>query len=199
MRGNTLLCVASLVVTVVAGSACSRDDHHEPGHNPDVAQIAATTTPFQQQLLADGEVTFAEYEKATLAAMGCLERAGLVVDGPHPRNGFDSRFLEFSYGYDEIPPDELETMNRRMLDAGDECEQEYRFDVALVWEYQHLLTPQQREQQRPLVIDCLRAGGVRIADSASHEDVYQVSARPDDPAVRRCREAYPDYYVVDVH
>jgi hypothetical protein len=197
MQQKVVLGVAALVLT--AGTACSGD--HEPGRQDggfDVEQVAAATTQFQRELLADGEVTFAEYERATLATIDCLESAGLVVEGPHPRNGVDSRFLEYSYGFDEIPRDQLEFTNQRMFALGDACEREFRFDVARVWEHQHLLTPEERERQRELLIDCLQAGGVEIADNATDEDVYQVSADPGNAAIQRCREAYPDFYVVHV-
>jgi hypothetical protein len=199
MQQKAVLSVTALLLTMTAGMGCSAGS--QPGDEDgdfSVEQIAAGTTPFQLELLADGEVTFAEYERATLAAIACLEGAGLVVDGPYPRNGVDSRFLEYSYGFDEIPPDQRESMSQRMIAAGDDCEREYRYDVARVWEYQHLLAPEERERQRELLIDCLQAGGVDIADTASDEDIYRVSADPGIAAVRQCREAYPDFYVVDV-
>jgi hypothetical protein len=197
MQHKSVLGVAALVL--MAGTACSGD--HDPVRQDggfDVAQVAAATTQFQRELLADGTVTFAEYERATLATIDCLEDAGLVVDGPYPRNGVDTRFLEFSYGFDEIPSDQLEFTNQRMVAAGDACEREFRFDVARVWEYQHLLTPEERERQRVLLIDCLQVAGVDIADSATDEDIYLLSADPGNEAIRRCREAYPDFYVVHV-
>ena len=198
-RLSTKLCAAAMSLTAAVGTACGSAERPEDVHELDVEQVAAGTTEFQRALLADGEVTFAEYEKATLAAINCLQQAGLVVEGPHPRGGHDDRFLDYNYGFDDIPPDQLDAMNERMLAVGDACEREYRLDVARVWEHQPLLAPARREQPREVVIGCLRAAGTGLAGAASVEEVHRVSARPGDPAVRRCRESYPDFYVVDVH
>lgn len=165
----------------------------------DVERVAAETTEFQRGMLEDYVVTYAEYERATLAAIDCLEQAGFDVNGPYPRDGNDERFLDFDYGPATTATEEAAGPDPRELSLADDCEQEYRGDVARVWEHQHLLTPEQREDQRPLVIECLRDNGLEIDPDSTSEGVYAaVSGRLNEPEVQVCYEQFPDFFVLGV-
>jgi hypothetical protein len=189
---------AAILLSLVAG--CGATDHRPlPRAHLDVQQVAQDSTRFQREILADGNVTFAEYERSTLATIRCLEAAGFVVEGPFPRNGTDTRYLDFSYEARARAGETAESVARRLQADGNGCEQQFRSAVARVWEYQHLLTPAQREGQRTLLIACLRAGGLTIADDASEAEVVRVSFTRDNPAAAGCRKQFPDYYVTEAN
>ena len=164
----------------------------------DVQQVVAQTTDFQRELLLDGQLSFAEYEQAVLAALACMEEAGLDVEGPYPRSG-DERFLDFRFGGEALAGEGPEAHAGRVHETGHSCMSDYLADVSRVWQAQHLLTPEQREEQRGLVIQCLQDAGIEISTDAALEEVYQAAGEHhEDPAVTRCHDDYPDFFVVGV-
>jgi hypothetical protein len=185
------------IAAIVGVLACGKPEDRDAASIPplDVARVTAGTTEFQRGILADGVVRFAEYERATLATISCIKEAGMEVTGPYPRSA-DKRFLEFNYG---MPASAADTSDARVMGIGQECEREYRVDVARVWEYQHLLTPEQREDMRQSVIGCLNDGALAIDENASVKEVYEAMRRHSrNPVVERCRERFADFFVVGV-
>jgi hypothetical protein len=193
------LSLAMLLIAGIAGCGGDTDEHADQLLPPlDVQQVTAQTTDFQRELLRDGELTFAEYEQAVLAALVCMEDAGLDVEGPFPRDG-DERFIDFRYGGEAQAGEDAESHAGRVNEIGFACMQEYLTDVSRIWESQHLLTPEERELQRGHVIQCLRDGGLEVAVDASIEEVLRTAGEHvEDAAVAKCREDYPDFFVVGV-
>ncbi len=189
------------VALLFAMAACAENTKDPTQEMPplDVAQVLANTSEFQRDLLADKVITFAEYEKATLATIQCLREAGLTVQGPYPRSETDDRYLEYSFGFQGVASADVDENNKKMFATGDRCESAYRTDVARVWQFQHLLTPQARQEQKLLIIECLRQAGMSIAPEASHQDVLRAASDPKSDAAVKCRAKYPDYFVVGVH
>ncbi len=190
--------LAAAVAVLLA--ACGQTEQQSPEIPPlDVAAVVASTSPEQREPLADRVITFAEYEKATLATIQCLRDAGLTVEGPYPRNGTDSRYLDFTFGMVSYTGETLSPHNDKAVSTADRCETTYRTDVARVWEFQLLLTPEARNEQKAHLIVCLRQAGVDLRPDASHQEVLRAAA--DDgqsTAVAACRDRYPDYFVVGV-
>ncbi|MGI9609396.1 MAG: hypothetical protein ACR2NL_03780 [Acidimicrobiia bacterium] len=79
---------------------------------------------YQEELLVDG-VTFAEYERAVLDTMSCIESKGMEVLGPYPEGG--GLALSFDYGGwpDGTPTEELVRADFQFS----ECAGEFLTDV----------------------------------------------------------------------
>ena len=93
-----------LAVIALALGGCVDVDHGEatPPAGLDLPTAAAFEEgmrkgmPFQREILSDGVVTYAEYERSVLASIACMREAGLEVVGPQPaQNG---QLLMYSYG-----------------------------------------------------------------------------------------------------
>ena len=94
----------------------------------DALYIGDDVSEYQQTLLLDG-VTFGEYERATLAAMQCLEDLGVRTFGPYPEDG--GRFLSFDYG--DFAPDTPEAVLTEADLAADSCIEEFLAVVAATY------------------------------------------------------------------
>ncbi len=179
-----------LLLSVLAVAACSQGQA-EP-QRLDVAQVARDTSEFQRAILADGTVTFAEYERAILATIDCLKREGFEVQGPMPRNG-DKRFLGYQVHVTGQP---VENVDQAVMGAMEKCYAEFSKDVSRVWEFQNLLTPEQRAKQRTQVAHCLRGAGLSVPADANDRQLFELAAaNADKAAVQACRERYPDFFV----
>jgi hypothetical protein len=161
-----ILLAAALVTLAACGEAEQATTEIPP---LDVAAVAANTSPSQREPLADGVITFAGYEKATLATVQCLRDAGMSVEGPHPRNGTDSRYLDFTFGMVSDTGESLSPQNDKAVSTADRCETTHRSDIARVWEFQLLLSPEARKEQKGLLIG-LRQAGVDLQSDAPHQE-----------------------------
>ena len=131
----------------------------------------------EREVLADGQVTFAELERAALLFVDCMERElGIVGEATYrgPQGGFSFSFRDPSG-----------RMEERVTDpAGAECEAEID-DISLAWADQQAGETSEREQYQQ-VVECLRAKGREVA-SADPDDLTRANARyPDD--YRACLE-----------
>ena len=196
----------SLIIGVLAftmamlGAACGGErpvpeQREHPRVDPSV--LAAQTSGYQRQALADGVVTFAEYERAVLATIDCLKAGGLTVEGPTPRN--NGRLLDFSFGAERKPGESPADADTRILQISNKCDDEFRLDIDKVWTQQNLLTPAQRDVQRAQLIECLRDAGSDIAVDADEEEVFKAAIEDrDSEGVRECRQRYPDFFLLGV-
>jgi hypothetical protein len=197
MRLRPFFCTIALVAFL---AGCGQERRASPPPF-DVQHVAQHTSAFQREILTDGHVDYAEYERSVLATVQCLRDGGLFVEGPHPRDrGDDGEFLDFSYGLEETPGQSHEDVDRMINDVSKRCEREYRTDVDRVWAHQHVLTPQQREQSRQGLISCLHEAGARVRNDATDEAVLEAIAdNADSEAVRSCRDKYAGFFLRDVH
>ncbi len=197
MRSRNLV-LAVAVVIFAAGCAGEAEPAHELERpRVDPMAVLAQTSEYQKPALADGQVTFAEYERAVLATVECLKGGGLTVDGPQARDG--GRFLDFSFGAQQLPGESSGDADKRIRAISDRCDREYRLDIDRLWVQQHLLTTQQRDEQRTQLITCLRDAGAPIKGDASEQDIFEVVTRgSQDEGITKCQERFPDFFVVGV-
>jgi len=116
----------------------------------DLQRRVAAIGGVQAEILADGEVTSAELERAAFAVRACMEDRGVnVVDFTYER-GQMSVTIEHTDG--QIARDTM---------IQTECETE-NFDlVSEVVALQRMPTEQERSRQVELLLACLEAAGVR--------------------------------------
>jgi hypothetical protein len=113
----------------------------------------AGASEFERSLLEDGQITYAEYERATLEMVDCLRGQGVDVDGPRPASldGF------LTYGF-------YEEDARGAFTA---CESEYGSVVFAVYFAQQIPTGADLQQEKLALIDCANDAGLPIAKGES--------------------------------
>jgi hypothetical protein len=118
-------------VAVLATSAylwsCGGSDAPAPSGNIADSQVLAEltrdTSEYQSAIFADGNITFDEYELATLDHIACLVDKGFIVGSGPTLNS--ERIFEFVIGSDLPPPE-----SRPLSQA---CYEEYLDDVYRAW------------------------------------------------------------------
>jgi len=162
MRNKTLSLAVSMTVALLMLSACTAET---PPAALDIDQIIEGTTEYQRSLLEDGKVTSAEYEKALLARRDCVASTGAV-----PGDIYQIGNNEQTFDFEITAPTEAD-MEAIQANA-DKCLLEYFDDVGSVWAFQSLLSPAERKELQPLVVDCLADAGVNVPADA---DVKRMS------------------------
>lgn len=120
---------AALTATLLLGlTACAGGD----SASDDGAQLAAlldAAPPFQRDLMKDGVVTRAEYEKAVIANRDCVLAAG-YQPGPLLETRGELGF-ETVVNYDTEP--DPEAADRAFLATTDKCLRDHNYYVSQLW------------------------------------------------------------------
>ena len=191
MRSHLSLVVVAVVLACTL-TGCVVVDDAERTSKLDVNALAKQTSAFQAEILADGVVDATEYERAILAHRQCVQEAGATVGDLYSIRGNQ---LTFDWEVEAPTASEMDSINS---DA-DACLAEYRDTVALVWAEQSVLTPREKEQIQPKVVECLQQANVRVATGATFAEVIAaVRAVEDQSAVSLCVEKFPEYFSVSV-
>lgn len=149
-----------MVLPVLLFVACSdeQQDNSETNNSQNFAALLRSTSPEQAELLADGELTTAEYEKAFFALVACLEDRGINVIDPE----FDG-----GYSYSTLDPDTPEGQAKFNVDHG-ECRDQHFAEIELAWADKNA-DPEADAAFYEAVADCVRAEGVEVAGTSSSE------------------------------
>ena len=167
-----------------------------------VSPAGGSNTPgssgdFQQQILADGKVTFDEYERAVLAMVACAKEAGFAPqEEPKP----DRRGVYYlSFAQDLAGADEA-----RREEASNAIRQCYRTYFTTVQDaFRRQVAPSESELQRARndLGACLRDNGIAAPERPSSAD-WSAYMRPgassagDIAAFRGCLAAVQDTYAL---
>lgn len=176
--------VAILAASVLAG--CSQAPEGPPKLS---ASDIADTSDFQRSIVEDNEVTWAEYERATIAERDCLIAEG-YSPGELERSGSQLGFVtDVDYSQEADP----EAADRKFLAIAKGCEDEYTSLVRVVWG-EHLVVYEPEERQRLLeqVVTCLQNAGIDLSADADLDEVVNTIGGLDDQgqqAATPCIEA----------
>lgn len=158
-------------VVLPLATGCAPD---ATGGEPDPLKIEAileATTPFQYEIIEDGVVTAAEFERALLARRECTAEVGAT-----PGEIYSGRNGELTFDYD-IVADSDDELLAIQADA-DACLRDYFVDVGSVWAYQRILSPEERERLRPKALACLDSAGLtELAEDASVAEMAEAIQR----------------------
>ncbi|MCL4241150.1 MAG: hypothetical protein KJ048_07325 [Dehalococcoidia bacterium] len=153
-----------LAVTLLIAAACDSGsgNQHDSVTRTLVEQLPEgvgvedalrSASEYQREILADGVVTFEEYETSVLATVTCLRESGLEIrTGPE----LDASGRRYTYSYTGGG------------DAGRQselfwgCYREYGDKVDTAWAYQTTPTEQERQAQRRFLTACLQDRGVAV-------------------------------------
>lgn len=179
-RSITSIVTAALVIAVGGCSpqAGSEDIRAGPSGDELVRQVLAEPLPgdpgpdlggltLQRSILADGVVTFDQYERAMSAAAECIRSEGFTVRFPGDSRvlivGIDPAML-LTIEVSNVEEDEL------LEEIEMQCRSQWSWWVEEVWQRQ--LTPSEEERQRALesALECGRQHGMSIAEPPHRDD-----------------------------
>jgi len=152
--------LSGVLVLAVGLTACTRLARMPPGDSS--LRVPPGTSAFQRDILADGTVTFDEYERAVLETISCTRAAGVDVGDLQ----LDDSGIFYDY---RIYPRNMS--DDEALAIHDECYSKNLSVVNLVWAEQNELSGTQREAELARVKSCLRDAGVDVDDDANAEDL----------------------------
>lgn len=123
----------------------------------------------KEEVFADGEVTFDEYERAMAAYAECLRDEGFDVRGPMPY-GPD---VGMSLSPGEDPRTHLIVILDEVLDAAadewysevdERCQEQWSFAIETVWREQNVATESDLQQWLERAWECARQRGTALSD-----------------------------------
>ena len=135
------LLASAWVAILVGGQEAGGQEGHPQGADPGVIDAARTmlaSTPVpdsQREALADGGVSYVEYEAAVFSTIACIEAAGLkILEQPHPDPS--GKVLEYSFaaGMDLAEAERSNAISRA-------CYKEHQAAIDIMWSAQN--TPSQ--------------------------------------------------------
>lgn len=171
------------VLALLIGGCSAATDEKRGDWDPVVAGMVATASGFQAALLADGELTPAEYERAVLAQVGCMEDAGYVAIGPVPSRGHQ---IVYNFGAGKSDPDALGT-------TYDDCYARYLDVVEPVWAYLHQPTEQEKQAEIHVLSSCLSDAGADVPGSPTYSELLDLVPEVGEAGIRCVMESYDVY------
>lgn len=182
-----VLLVAALAVPACGGGGRTQGDKEAKSL---ASERYKTTSDFQKPMLEDGVVTFAEYERATLAEIDCIKKAlpSVRVDGPNPTQS-DHPTLEYTLEVvGDIPAEQEADFEKSQA----ECHATYLSDVGAVWATQDIPSEEERKTLLASLRDCLVDAGVDLPAKAELDDIADALDAAGEPSdqVAGCMEKF---------
>lgn len=141
----------------------------------------------QQQVFADGEVTFDEYERAVTAGIECMRDEGFDVEGPMR---YPDGYLVISPGFD---PHLQLTLRARGTDAGDgvdrfgpvneRCQAQWYYAIEQIWIEQNEPTQAEINAWLERAWDCAREKGLPLSNPPTEAEAMESTAYGCEPWV----------------
>ncbi len=141
----------------------------------------AEAPPSQRAILADGEVTFDEYESAVLATLACLRDAGIEVG--ELRRSPDGTYLEYTYG--GVPDEGVASLEELFND----CRDANSIYVEDYYALEHAPTASEVAERVEQASRCMREGGMTVPQGASFQDLQDLVPTDPDTALECLRAA----------
>ncbi|MGN8553446.1 UNVERIFIED_CONTAM: hypothetical protein OHV15_12770 [Microbacterium sp. SLM126] len=186
--------LAGLAILAVLLAGCAAQGTDSAHDTLDLDALLEETTDFQREIVEDGVVTAAEFERALLARRECVADVGATPGDIYTGSNGE---LTFDYDITAESDDEALAIQR---DA-DACLQDYFADVGTVWAYQRLLSPAEREEMRPRALACLDAAGLTELPEEATLAEMAAAIRDDgeiSPAERDCLVEYGSLFTTYV-
>lgn len=153
IKGSAILLAIELFLVACIDASIDRtavDDRSPVGE----------VSEFQLEIIADGEVTYAEMERAAYSYIGCMEES-LGIRGQVEHAG--GKEDEFGYGFFDPSGGIGEKMES---DEAIRCYEEYLSVVEFRWADEIGFTEAERQALFERVAECLRESGLDVADSS---------------------------------
>ncbi len=155
-----------LTAVLFAVLACTGDAQDEPDQHGVISDAALeqfrseTDNPRHHEMLADGVVSFAEYEEVLLAYAACTADIGVEV---RLTLRYQGKFFEI---LTNIPGDAAP----EVFEQDDECYWREVGPINQLWGLQNQPTEQEIQQARAALAACLRDSGIEVPEDATSDD-----------------------------
>lgn len=170
-RGSIRVATAMIVTAVLGLAVVGFVQARAGSSSPDLV-VTRVSVPldelpdYQQEIFADGRVTFQEYEQAAVDTVTCIRSRGVDADDPVLEEDQTFSFIV------AVPEDGDESRVDSIVSA---CMDEYYSVVQLAWA-DEIHDPASEDEFNSILLTCLRNGGVE-ADEESLPSV--LDAHPD--------------------
>ena len=143
--------------------------------------LMSSASRYQADLLADGRLTFSEYENAVFGAVRCEEAAGFKILA-YPEPGKPGRpgpelTARGEYQYVQVAADDADRSS--LAAALSDCENEYVSVLRALWADHVAPTPADMQAARDEIARCLRAHGIKVPSHPSGEELMKLAFPPD--------------------
>ena len=115
--------------------------------------------------MADGTVTFAEYERAVLATIACGREGGLSVTQPQ----LDASGTYYSYTFSMQGADD-----DTLLAIHDACYEEYLSSVDFEWAAENELSGRELAEEVQKVRSCLAGAGFATPNGVTPDELFDL-------------------------
>lgn len=177
-RYFVLLAIAALYPVITAcGGGGHGDDVPVPKASVDVMlwKFAwESASPEQRKALADGELTFAEYESAALATVQCINDAGM--QGEATLNQKTGVYSVGARWHSEGGPDA--PVNVKNREASDACYAGHWNAINQAWSAARQPSKEELVRARAALGACLRENGADVPENPSSDDFARYRSMP---------------------
>lgn len=155
-----LLALGLLAASISLGG-CSGSDRPDVAPSwlvelqPNIASSWEGVSDEQRAALDDGDLTYAEYERAVLAEVECLVAEGFAIRTPPTYDPIERR-LRFSY----TSGSGSDGRQDAVIAIADGCNLQHSAMVGAVWGLLNQPTPEEIAEAREAIMECLRASDV---------------------------------------
>jgi hypothetical protein len=161
------------VITLCAVLASTRAFGRIGTNHTLAADAGASTGPSgQTEALADGGVTFEEYQAGFLAMTDCLAQAGWIPEQP---SRLTTRQV-YEYWFYVPDPGDMATPHQRERWAAAlvDCRTAHFDGVQRVWELKMTMSEAERQQARDYLGACMRGRGLGASDHPTEDDMVNL-------------------------
>lgn len=197
MRGVTALLRRMVPILLLSGMACGVAAAQDQPAFSRMSQLArglfAETSSFQRSLLADGQVSFSEYQRSVRRTVSCLKERGHVIEGPWPSDR--GKLLRYQFSV----PNMTDEISASIDKDQQECAAEFLDETEWVYVQQIIPRGTTREVMKREFAECVRsATDEAVAPSTSPEDLITVIRASGGKAAFDCLNDYDLLFVQPV-
>ncbi len=169
-----LAAIVAITIVAIAALSCRNGGSEETNDSPERLSSVALTELRKQagdeqlSMLADGQISFDEYEQAILSTIKCISDAGISVGPP------ELKYRRKYYTYDwEIPGDRADELFPKL----DACTSAWR-PVVDGWYLENTPTEEEISSARRALVACLRDAGIDIPAEPTEQDFARLRSSP---------------------
>ena len=146
-----------VLAVLVCSLSCSGDQSVGRGSIPGYVQSElSNASEFQREILQDGQVTPAEYERAVLSTLQCLDRSDVVHSEPKLETSGERTRWQYTYTFDK---NDEERGNK----IYNQCYDEFERAIVIFWGRQTAPSEQDEQELIAEFLACLEEHGLEVA------------------------------------
>ncbi len=166
--------IATVMAVAIAVLGCRNEGSGKPDdalqglNSVALTELRKGAGEEQAAMLADGEVSFDEYEQAILSTIKCISNAGIAVGTP------ELKYQRKYYWYDwQIPGEKADELFPKL----DACTSVW-LPVVDAWYLENAPTEEEISAGRRALVSCLRDAGIDIPVEPTEQDFARLRSSP---------------------